>query len=109
MHDVGVGALSVLERPEEFAELRVAGGSGFGDPLERPFEAVQRDLDAGYVTAEGARRDYGCVVGEDGLIDRAASERLRAGRAVRPPSEAPAPETADDSKQAPESSPVGAD
>ena len=109
MHDVGVGALSVLETPAEYAELRVAGGSGFGDPLERPFEAVQRDLDAGYVTAEGARRDYGCVVGDDGLIDRAASERLRAGRTARPPSQVPAREAADDPQQAPESSPVGAD
>ena len=109
MHDVGVGALSVLETPAEYAELRVAGGSGFGDPLQRPFEAVQRDLDAGYVTAEGARRDYGCVVGDDGFIDRAASERLRAGRAARPPSQAPAREAADDPQPAPESSPVGAD
>ena len=81
--DVGVGALSVLETAEEYAELRVAGGSGFGDPLERAFEAVQRDLDAGYITAEGAERDYGCVVGADGVVDRAASERRRAGRAGR--------------------------
>ena len=79
-----MGALSVLETTAEYAELRVAGGSGFGDPLERPFEAVQRDLDAGCVTAEGARRDYGCVVGADGAVDRAASERLRAERAGRP-------------------------
>ena len=81
--DVGVGALAVLDTPEEYAELRVAGGSGFGDPLERPFEAVQRDLDAGYVSPEGARNDYGCVVGTDGAVDRAASERLRAGRRGR--------------------------
>ena len=84
VEDVGVGALSVLETTAEYAELRVAGGSGFGDPLERPFEAVQRDLDAGCVTVEGARRDYGCVVGSDGAVDRAASERLRAERAGRP-------------------------
>ncbi len=117
VRDVGVGALSVLETPAEYAELRVAGGSGFGDPLERPFEAVQRDLDAGYVTAEGARRDYGCVVGGDGTIDRAASERLRADRAARPPSEDPARETvqetaremANSRRQAPESSPTGID
>ena len=80
MRDVGVGALSVIRTTGEYAELRVAGGSGFGDPMERPFEAVQRDLEAGYVTPEGARRDYGCVVGADGVIDRPASERLRTGR-----------------------------
>ena len=98
MRDVGVGALSVLETKEACAELRVAGGSGFGDPLERPFEAVQGDLDAGYVTVEGARRDYGCVFGADGAIDWAASERsepaARAarGRGAAPSAPAPAPE-----------------
>jgi N-methylhydantoinase B/oxoprolinase/acetone carboxylase alpha subunit len=56
----------------------MAGGSGYGDPLVRPLEAVQSDLDDGYVTSEGARRDYGCVVGKDGRIDAAASEMLRA-------------------------------
>ena len=91
--DVGVGALSVLESPDEYAELRVAGGSGFGEPVERPFEAVQRDLDAGYVTPEGAERDYGCVVGADGRLDRTASGRLRAeraGRSAEPPATSPA-------------------
>ena len=95
MRDVGVGALSVMKTTAEYAELRVAGGSGFGDPLERPCEAVQRDLDAGYVTPEGARRDYGCAVAADGVIDRAASERLRAGRRTAPaqtPDREPAPE-----------------
>ena len=97
--DVGVGTLSVLETTVEYAELRVAGGSGFGDPTERPIEAVQRDLDAGYVTTEGAERDYGCVVGADGVIDRDASERVRADRRSSPAAAEPAPETR----------PVGAD
>ena len=102
MQDVGTGALSVMKTTAEYAELRVAGGSGFGDPLERPIEAVQRDLDASYVTAEGARRDYGCVVGADGAIDRPASERLRTGRRPAPaPSPAPEPASAPASEPAP--------
>jgi N-methylhydantoinase B len=32
------------------------GGGGFGDPRARPAEAVQRDIDEGYVSPEGARQ-----------------------------------------------------
>jgi N-methylhydantoinase B/oxoprolinase/acetone carboxylase alpha subunit len=77
---VGIGALAILASPNDIAELDLAGGSGYGDPLVRPLEAVQSDLDGGYVTPEGARRDYGCVVGDDGRIDAAASEALRSGK-----------------------------
>jgi N-methylhydantoinase B len=38
---------------------RSGGGGGFGDPAERPREAVQRDLACGYITPEAAKRDYG--------------------------------------------------
>jgi 5-oxoprolinase (ATP-hydrolysing) len=75
--EIGIGALVTLTSPDEVAELRLAGGSGFGDPLQRSIEAVQSDLDGGYVTPQGARRDYGCVVGPDGLIDPGASRELR--------------------------------
>jgi N-methylhydantoinase B len=36
-----------------------AGGGGYGDPAARRPEDVRADLAAGYVTAEGVRRDYG--------------------------------------------------
>ncbi len=77
--DIGVGALSKLTGVDQYAELRISGGSGFGDPLTRGYDEVQADLDEGYVTPEGARRDYGCVVGAGGRIDRQASDRLRKG------------------------------
>ena len=78
--DLGIGALAILASPNDVAELDMAGGAGYGDPLVRPLEAVQSDLDDGYVTPEGARRDYGCVVGDDGRIDAGASEALRRGK-----------------------------
>ena len=84
VRDLGVGALTTLEAPAEQAELRIAGGSGYGDPLTRPYREVQHDLDAGYITPDGARRDYGCAVGPDGVIDLVASERLRSGKALQP-------------------------
>jgi N-methylhydantoinase B len=36
-----------------------AGGGGMGDPLLRDRMAVQRDIEAGFVTPEGALREYG--------------------------------------------------
>ena len=64
-----------------------AGGGGWGDPLQRDPEAVKRDVRDGYVSIEGAARDYGVVIAGDpdedpeGLaLDLAATERLRADR-----------------------------
>jgi N-methylhydantoinase B len=63
------------------------GGGGWGNPMERDPERVRRDVRDGYVSIEGARRDYGVVVLGDpardpeGLrIDAAATSTLRAGR-----------------------------
>ena len=41
------------------------GGGGWGDPLARDPELVKRDVRDGYVTIEGAARDYGVVVRGD--------------------------------------------
>jgi N-methylhydantoinase B len=43
-------------------ELRAAGGGGFGDPRERPREAVRADVLDGLVSDEAAQRLYGLVV-----------------------------------------------
>jgi N-methylhydantoinase B len=54
------------------------GGGGFGDPFERPPEAVLQDVLREYVSVDSARRDYGVVV-RDGAVDYPATEKLRAG------------------------------
>jgi N-methylhydantoinase B len=71
------------------ARLRyvTAGGGGWGNPLEREPERVLRDVRDGYVTIEGAARDYGVVVTGDSELDPEgigvdveATERLRSAR-----------------------------
>lgn len=54
-----------------------AGSGGWGDPLDRPVEAVLRDVRHQIVSREKAERDYGVVIGEDHQVDEAATEALR--------------------------------
>ncbi len=53
--------------------FRTAGAGGWGDPLDRPAENVERDVRRHLVSAETARSDYGVVVS-----DPEATEELRA-------------------------------
>ena len=63
------------------ATVRSGGGGGYGDPWDRDPALVERDVQHGYVTAERARLDYGCVVDAQTLaLDATATERLRAER-----------------------------
>jgi N-methylhydantoinase B len=39
-------------------EVRTGGGAGWGRPEERPAAAVLADVAAGYLSEEGARRQY---------------------------------------------------
>jgi N-methylhydantoinase B len=43
----------------ERVRLETPGGGGYGDPAARDPAALEADLRLGYVTPEGARRDYG--------------------------------------------------
>jgi N-methylhydantoinase B len=57
-------------------------GGGRGDAFTRDPEAVLRDVRAGRVTLEGAKRDYGVVIADD-AVDEEATQQLRAGRQRR--------------------------
>ena len=63
--------------------IRTTGGGGWGDPLDRPYVEVERDLRWGKVSFDGARADYGVVATgtkESPVIDTASSDALRAQR-----------------------------
>jgi N-methylhydantoinase B len=51
-------------QPGDMLIYRTAGGGGWKDRLERPVEAVERDVAFGLVSAEKARSAYGVVVGD---------------------------------------------
>ena len=75
----------------QLIRIRTTGGGGWGDPLERPFDEVERDLRWGKVSFEGARRDYGVVASgnkDEPVVDLPASNalraELRAGRGEEP-------------------------
>ena len=61
--------------------FQLGGGGGWGDPLERDPAAVLDDVLDGYVSAEGALRDYGVVLTPDGRsLDLEATRAERAAR-----------------------------
>jgi len=62
--------------------LLTPGGGGYGNGFARDPELVARDLNEGYVTPEGALRDYGVVAARQGdtfVVDSAATAKARAG------------------------------
>ncbi|MDB5595697.1 MAG: 5-oxoprolinase [Hyphomicrobiales bacterium] len=61
--------------------LDTPGGGGLGTAGERDIALVLRDVREGYVTLEGARRDYGVAIVRDGntlSVDEGETNRLRA-------------------------------
>jgi hypothetical protein len=57
--------------------IETAGGGGFGDPFEREPELVAADVEDGLVSREGAAREYGVIIDQDGRLDLQASQRAR--------------------------------
>ena len=52
-------APEVSFRPGDLVRLKVPGGGGHGDPARRSAKRLAADLRDGYVTPDGASRDYG--------------------------------------------------
>jgi N-methylhydantoinase B len=78
-----VDALADAEpvRAGEVIRIRTTGGGGWGDPLERGYAAVLRDVVWGKVSVDGARNDYGVILTgnpEEYTVDDSASDALRA-------------------------------
>jgi len=65
-------------KPGDVVTIDAAGGGGYGDPLERDPEMVERDVLEGYVTLERAREDYGVVLDPETLkVNWEATATLR--------------------------------
>ena len=64
----------------EFIEFREPNAAGYGDPLDRPAEAVREDVLDDFTTIELARDAYGVVFADERTleVDAAATEALRA-------------------------------
>src|SRR5262249_28470856 len=56
--------------PGDLVHIETGGGGGYGPPGERSIELIRRDLDAGYVSAAGAARDYGVKIDDNGDVHR---------------------------------------
>ena len=57
-------------KPGDLLCVETAGGGGYGIASARPLAAIQRDLDAGYISRAGAERDYAVKIGPDGKASR---------------------------------------
>lgn len=56
----------------------ISGAGGYGNPMERDVQMVLKDVVGGYVSVEGARKDYGVVIHPENLtVDPEETQKLR--------------------------------
>lgn len=60
-HSIAPKGRTVMHRGDAIT-LELPGGGGLGDPLERDWELIERDLANGYVSREGVAKDYGVAI-----------------------------------------------
>lgn len=61
----------------DVVRVETGGGGGYGAAVERDPGRVQEDVIDGYVTRDGAERQYGVVLGPDPSVNREASRPRR--------------------------------
>jgi N-methylhydantoinase B len=61
--------------PGDLLCVETGGGGGYGAPAKRQLRLIQRDLDAGYVSAAAAEQDYGVAIEADGQARKAGELR----------------------------------
>ena len=86
--DADVSSATGAEAPPSFGRTTLrngdvlyctgAGGSGWGDPLERPARMVAADAASGLLSVDAAWRLYGVALNSGGSVDEAATEERRA-------------------------------
>ena len=99
-------AFNQVLKPGDAYILRSGGGGGFGTPLERDVDALERDVRGGYVSRKVAEETYGAAFRNDGTIDRTVtafrrSDMKRRGLPVDEPvfkSTVPPPPPTDDGR-----------
>jgi N-methylhydantoinase B len=64
-------------QPGDRLIFRTAGGGGWGNPLDRASEEVQKDASTGMVSATGARDQYGVIITDTGEVDERGTRELR--------------------------------
>jgi len=79
VEQVGANESGILVGADDWFEMRLPNGGGFGDPLDRDPGSVASDVFDGRYSAEDARAVYGVVVADEGhAVDAAATDACRA-------------------------------
>ena len=74
-----------MSHPLLLPTVESGGGRGYGEPLERDIEKVERDVPEGYVPIEETQRDYGVWFDPNTRkADRANTEESREKLKERP-------------------------
>ncbi len=84
-HDIEATTLPEVMKQGDLYLCMFRGGSGLGDPLERPYESVMEDVSGGFLLERYAQSVYGVVPGDEQATEaRRVEEREERGQKAVP-------------------------